>query len=180
MSVEDSKDPCRIVVVMGPMGCGKSTVGSRLAEVTGADYIEGDDYHTLENKAKMAAGDALTDEDRWPWLQSLGVALFESHGNVIASCSALKKAYRDTIRQHAVDPVVFIQLSGTRQLLASRLSARKGHFMNIDLLESQIATLEPLYSTELGFAVDIDASVVQIVEQIHKRLALDTICFNTG
>jgi len=158
------------------MGCGKSTIGEGLAQRINAAYLEGDDFHPVVNKEKMAAGTALNDNDRWPWLKALSEAMCaaSSHsGKVVASCSSLKRSYREFITAAASEPVLFVHLAGTRSLLASRLSDRQGHFMNIDLLDSQIDTLEPPGKDEFSLTVDIDATVVQILETIEASILSD-------
>lgn len=173
MSMVESPLVCsdvRLLVVMGSSGCGKSTVGSALAKRLNAVFIEGDDHHSLENKAKMANSIALTDEDRWPWLAQLSKAMRESNGTVVASCSALKKAYRNHITSGAGEPVLYIYLHGSSTTLAARLRTRQDHFMSRSLLESQLATLEPPDSEEPGITVDIDQSVDSIVEEVLSKL----------
>lgn len=149
------------IVVMGVSGCGKSSVGSALAEALGARFIDGDDLHPEANKAKMGAGIPLDDDDRWPWLDLVGKALAEGAGTVIA-CSALKRAYRDRIRATAPN-TFFVHLDGTREILQQRLGGRKGHFMPATLLDSQLAILEPLETDEFGSVIDIDQSLSQII-----------------
>lgn len=172
MSVELDYKSARLIVVMGTTGCGKSTVGAALAELLGASYFEGDDYHSPQNKSKMAAGTPLTDEDRWPWLQALSVAMGQnSHSKVVASCSSLKRAYRDFITKNANEPVLFVHLYGSKEVLASRLSERQNHFMNTGLLDSQLDTLEKPESDEFSLSIDIDASVSDIVDDIAQTIA---------
>ena len=104
------------------------------------------DSHSQTNRDKMAAGIALTDDDRWPWLDAVGRELghqARESGVAVAACSALKAAYRDRLGQAADMPLRFVHLHGPREVLAARLAARKGHFMNAALLDSQLATLEP-------------------------------------
>jgi gluconokinase len=126
-----------IILVMGVAGCGKSTVGALLAKRLGATFIEADDFHSPENRAKMAAGVPLTDQDRTPWLQRLRQELVAGKGDHVIACSALKAAYRKIL---AADRIIY--LKGSAALIAKRLAARKGHFFNPNLLESQLATLE--------------------------------------
>ncbi|UPH71634.1 gluconokinase [Abyssibius alkaniclasticus] len=143
----------RKIVVMGVSGCGKSTFGQALAAALGVAFSDGDDLHTAENIAKMAAGQPLDDEDRAPWLARVGAQLADEAGRVVA-CSALKRAYRDTIRSHAPE-VVFVHLHGARALLQARMTTRPGHFMPARLLDSQLATLEPPATDERAIRVDI-------------------------
>ncbi|GAA3753591.1 gluconokinase [Microbacterium kribbense] len=151
--------PMPLVIVMGVSGSGKTTVGSGLAVRLGVPFIDGDDLHPQSNIDKMAAGHALTDDDRWPWLARIGQALTdaEATGMVIA-CSALKRAYRDAIG--AQEPrAVFIHLSASRDLIAQRLAERSGHFMPASLLDSQFAALEPLAREEPGAVVDVSGDI---------------------
>jgi carbohydrate kinase (thermoresistant glucokinase family) len=151
------------IVVMGVSGCGKSSVGLALAESLDASFIDGDDLHPEANKNLMAAGIPLNDENRWPWLDSVAQALAAGSGTVIA-CSALKRSYRQRILNGAPN-TFFIHLAGSRELLAERMSSRGSHFMPLSLLESQLATLEPLGSDEPGVTFDIALPMQTIVEQ---------------
>ncbi|MCY0906100.1 gluconokinase [Arthrobacter sp. H14-L1] len=153
------------LVVMGVSGCGKSTIGSLVAHALGIPFVDGDSLHSVENVAKMAAGTPLTDADRRPWLAVVGRALAQTDGpGLVVACSALKRSYRDAIRAQASD-VFFLHLHGTRELLSTRLARRAGHFMPADLLDSQLATLQPLQPDETGYAVDIDQPVSEILKQ---------------
>jgi gluconokinase len=158
------------VVVMGVTSCGKTSVGEALAEELGARFVEGDKLHPKANVKKMSSGVPLTDEDRWPWLQIIGDALSGTEG-VVASCSALKKTYRDRLRAAAGRPVFFVFLHGTPELLKQRIEARKGHFMPPSLLESQLRTLEPPAHPEQFVALDIAGPVPTIVAEAIKALA---------
>ena len=146
---------------MGVSGCGKSTVGRLLAEKLDAKFIDGDDLHPEENKAKMAAGIALNDEDRWPWLDKVGESLANDERIVIA-CSALRRKYRERILTKGTG-TVFVHLSGSREILAERMASRPNHFMPLSLLDSQLATLEPLEYDEPGLVADIDQPIEKIV-----------------
>ena len=141
-------------VVMGVASCGKTTVGEAIAARLGVPFIEGDRLHAPESIAKMSAGIPLTDDDRWPWLARIGSAMRGQTG-IAAACSALKKSYRQAIAQAAARPVVFVFLSGTRELLAARIAARKGHFMPPTLLDSQLATLQPPDGSEPHVTLDL-------------------------
>ena len=156
----------RRLVVMGVAGCGKSTVGAALAERLGAVYLDGDTLHPPANIAKMSRGEPLTDEDRWPWLAIVGQRLAEPDGVLILGCSALKRRYRDLIREEAVAPVTFVHLSGSRELIASRMGARTGHFMPTTLIESQFAALEPPAPDENAITVDIGDPIGRMVDRI--------------
>lgn len=154
-------------LVMGVCGCGKSAVGSRLASALGVPYVEGDDAHAPENVAKMAAGVPLDDADRAGWLAALRerIATARAQGSgLVVSCSALKRAYRDLLRTG--DPALrFVHLDGPRAVLESRLQ-RPGHFMPSSLLDSQLATLQPLQADEAGIVLDIRQPLAVLVEQI--------------
>lgn len=141
-------------VVMGVASCGKTTLGEALAAQLHLPFVEGDKLHGEANVAKMSSGIALTDEDRWPWLARVGTAL-QGHTGVIASCSALKKAYRLAIAASANRPVCFIHLHGEEALLAARIAARKGHFMPASLLATQFATLEMPDASENHITIDV-------------------------
>jgi gluconokinase len=158
------------VVVMGVTSCGKTSVGEALAEELGARFVEGDKLHPEANVKKMSSGVPLTDEDRWPWLQIIGDALSGADG-VVASCSALKKIYRDKLCDAAGRRVFFVFLQGTPELLKQRIEARKGHFMPPSLLESQLRTLEPPAHPEQFVALDIARPVPTIVAEAIKALA---------
>ncbi|MGP3966584.1 gluconokinase [Streptomyces sp. 6N223] len=148
-----------VVVIMGVSGSGKTTVGTRLAELLGVPYADADDFHPPANIAKMSAGKPLDDADRAPWLDAIGAWAHEragTGGGGVVSCSALKRAYRDRLRA-AAPGLVFVHLSGSRELIAGRMAARKDHFMPLALLDSQLAALQPLAEDERGAVVDIDA-----------------------
>ena len=155
---------------MGVAGCGKSTVGAAVAKATGATYLDGDDLHPPENIAKMSAGQPLNDTDRAPWLAKVGQTLRDHVGVTLIGCSALKRSYRDIIRDAAGDPVCFLHLSGSRTVIESRMSQRTGHFMPVALLDSQFATLEPLQPDEQGVVVDIDQPLEDIVAKLVPLL----------
>ncbi|QYK41341.1 MAG: gluconokinase [Paracoccaceae bacterium] len=141
----------RHVVVMGVCGCGKSTLGAALARHLGAVFLEGDDLHPPGNRARMAAGIPLTDADRAPWLAALADRLAVSPGPVVLSCSALRRTYRD--RLSAAGPLVFVHLAPPVAVLRDRMALRQDHFMPPALLDSQLATLEPLMPDERGFTL---------------------------
>lgn len=161
------------IVVMGVSGCGKSTVGEKLAVALGARFIDGDSLHPEANKKLMAAGVPLNDENRWPWLDLVAAALAENAGDktgTVVACSALKRSYRDRILASAPN-TFFIHLAGSQELLAERMSSRGSHFMPLSLLDSQLATLEPLASDEPGATFDIALPMDTIVEQAIAQLA---------
>ena len=128
--------------MMGVTGSGKTTFGSALAKHLGADFIEGDELHPLENIAKMSTGIPLSDDDRWPWLANISRSLSEKK-ELVGSCSALKRIYRDRLRAGIGPTFRFIYLNVPRPELEHRMSQRRGHFMPSGLLDSQLATFEP-------------------------------------
>ncbi|MHC2999134.1 gluconokinase [Microbacterium sp. HJ5] len=159
------------LVVMGVSGSGKSTVAAALAGALGGIYLDADDFHPPANVAKMAAGTPLTDEDRMPWLHVVGeaVAVQAAKGRLaVVACSALRRRYRDALRETAGE-LFFVQLDGTPELLAARIGARTDHFMPPSLLASQLAALEPLEADEQGAVVKVDQPVQHIVAEARKR-----------
>ncbi|WP_377298261.1 gluconokinase [Rhizobium sp. SGZ-381] len=164
-------DATQRLVLMGVAGSGKSSVGEALAGKIGARYFDGDDLHPKANIEKMSRGEALNDDDRWPWLTLVGEALAKADGRLIIGCSALKRIYRDHIRAKAEGPVIFVHLSGSRAVISARMGARTDHFMPTTLLDSQFAALEPPAADEHAITVDIDQSLDGVVAQIAARLA---------
>lgn len=156
------------IVVMGVSGSGKSTVGAALAQRLRVPFADADDFHPPANIAKMTAGHALNDDDRYPWLEAIGEWLAEHGDGGVMSCSALKRKYRDQLRQHCGD-VRFLHLSGTEDVIARRQASRPGHFMPAALLASQFDTLEPLDTDELGTSIDVDQSIDSIVSTYVDR-----------
>jgi gluconokinase len=160
------------VVVMGVCGCGKSTVGERLARELGALFIEGDAFHPPANVARMAAGIALTDADRQGWLEALAAQLADARRagrSVVLACSALKRRYRDVLRLGAPDLRV-VHLAGDRAMLAVRLAARQGHYMPASLLDSQLATLETPDPDERAVTLDAGAPTATLVQSALTQL----------
>jgi gluconokinase len=152
---------------MGVAGSGKTAVGQALAERLDFEFIEGDDHHPPENIEKMAAGIPLSDEDRWPWLRTLADLVAEQHqqgaGTVLA-CSALRRAYREVLRTSAPAEESFvIQLDADGATLRARIERRRGHYMPPSLLESQLATLEPLEPDESGVILDATQPEPEVV-----------------
>lgn len=159
------------IIVMGVSGCGKTTIGDLVARELGVPFLDGDSLHPVENVAKMAAGTPLTDEDRWPWLATVGSELATAgNGGLILACSALRRSYRDVIREQAPD-TVFLHLHGSKEVLRARTEGRTGHFMPPALLDSQLATLEPLDTDEAGIVVDIAAPVENVVAEALAGIA---------
>jgi gluconokinase len=159
------------IVVMGVAGCGKSTVAKMLADRLGWPMAEGDDFHSPENRTKMASGTPLTDDDRKPWLETIRDWLDRTPGNAVVTCSALRRSYRDILRT-ARGRVRFLHLHGTPTVLADRMRNRTGHFMPPALLVSQLETLELLQPDEDGTVVDVSASPEEIVDEALTKLRL--------
>lgn len=155
------------VVVMGVSGSGKSTVGAALAARLGVPFVDADALHPPANVAKMTAGQPLDDDDRYPWLEKVGEWLADHRDGAVASCSALKRKYRDQLRAHCPD-VEFVHLSGSAELIGGRLAARTGHFMPAALLRSQLDTLEPLGADEAGITVDAGRDLEAIVDIVVR------------
>jgi len=162
------------IVVMGVSGSGKSTLAARLASELGLRMVDGDDLHLPASVAKMRAGIALEDADRWPWLDRIGQYLREAgeppaNGRIVA-CSALKRAYRNHIRQHAPS-VRFVFLDGEPELIRQRMACRTGHYMGAGLLASQLQTLERPQDDESDvIALDIRAEPAQLTEMAVRAL----------
>ncbi len=162
------------LVVMGVSGSGKSTVAEMLAQRLNWTFAEADEFHPQANIDKMTAGTPLNDDDRQPWLEAMRdwMGKKASEGvNTVVTCSALKKSYRDTLRQ-ASGTVYFIHLHGSEELLASRMTTRSGHFMPPSLLPSQLETLELLGDDEAGVTLDIANSPDEIVSEVLTKLNL--------
>lgn len=161
-----------VLVIMGVSGSGKTTVATLLAERLGWDRQEGDELHPAANVAKMASGQPLTDEDRWPWLDRVAAWIDEhrlARRPGVITCSALKHEYRDRLARPGV---VFVHLAGGRATIADRLDHRVGHYMPASLLTSQFDTLEPLADDEHGIVVDAAQAPEDEVDEILARLGL--------
>lgn len=148
MLMAESPLACRrlAVVVMGVSGSGKTTVAKSLAKRLGAVFIDGDDVHTDEARAKMRAGKPLDDADRWPWLDRIGAALavgLHAQSGAVVACSALKRAYRDRLRAAAGPALTFVYLEAEPDVMRRRVGGRSGHYMPATLVDSQFAALEP-------------------------------------
>ena len=150
------------IVVMGVSGSGKSTVGAALAGRLRVPFEDADDLHPQANIDKMTRGEALDDDDRWPWLELIGEWLSEHADGGVIACSALKRKYRDQLRHHC-SGVEFLHLAGGRELIERRQASRPGHFMPSSLLTSQFETLEPLAPDERGVVLDVSGSVDELV-----------------
>ncbi|KAM9367338.1 putative gluconokinase [Phaethornis superciliosus] len=177
-----------LVVVMGVSGSGKTTVGSQLAEKLGWKFYDGDDYHSPENRKKMAEGIPLNDEDRIPWLCALHDILRRedsSRQDTVLACSALKKMYRHILASGASAiesnqpeqpegntalKILFVHLDGPNDIIAARLGKRRGHFMPPQLLKSQFDTLEPPSAPENFITVSLEKSLPEIVMEIERAI----------
>ncbi len=148
---------------MGVSGSGKSTVGAALARRLKVPFVDADTLHPPANIAKMTAGEPLNDDDRYPWLETVGEWLAGRCGGGVVSCSALKRKYRDQLRAHC-PRVEFLHLRGSPELIGGRLAARPGHFMPPALLRSQFDALEPLDPDEAGVTVDAGQGVAAILD----------------
>ena len=160
-------------VVMGVSGCGKSDIGQRLATALGVPFIEGDLWHSPASVTKMAAGIPLTDDDRAAWLATLRdqIAAAQASGaGMVLSCSALKRRYRDVLREGDPD-LFFVELDGPRALIEERMHARKGHFMPPSLLDSQFRDLAPLQADERGLRVQITGTPAAIMQTILAEVS---------
>ena len=159
-----------IVVLMGVSGSGKTTIGTLLAGRAHAVFADADDYHPLSNKQKMAAGHPLDDEDRQPWLETLNHLMqgwFQAGNSGVLACSALKAKYRDTLAANMpAGTVHFVLLDGSRELIAERLAAREHEYMNPNLLDSQLKTLEPPSD---AFTIVNDRAPETIANEILKH-----------
>ncbi|GAB2511613.1 gluconokinase [Paramicrobacterium agarici] len=167
------------LIVMGVSSSGKSTIGALMSERLGVPFIDGDDLHPDENKEKMRSGIALNDADRFPWLHRIGQLIdagrVEGHATIVA-CSALKRSYRDILREHAPD-LIFVHLTGSRALIEKRMKARHHEYMPTSLLDSQFATLEPLERDERKILVPISLEpdeMVHVIISAINRLTRNT------
>jgi gluconokinase len=163
------------IVLMGVSGCGKSTVGLRLARKLDREFLEGDTFHPAANVEKMSRGVPLDDGDRLPWLKAIAAAIDEARQGgrqVVVTCSALKRRYR-TILADGHDDVTFVYLRGRKDLIAQRLAARAGHFMPPKLLDSQFAALEEPAADEDSVMMAIDDTPDQIADAIVGLFGAD-------
>ncbi|HLS48958.1 MAG TPA: gluconokinase [Actinomycetaceae bacterium] len=164
----------RHVVFMGVSGSGKTTLARLVSERLGWPIAEADDFHPAANIDKMRSGIALTDEDRWPWLRAIRdwmAQQSEAGRSTVVACSALRRVYRDVLRE-AGDSVSFVLLEGDFDTLEARLLARKGHFMGATLLNSQLDTLEALDDDEDGVTLDADETPERLVAETMSALGL--------
>ena len=156
---------------MGVSGCGKTTIGQSLSEKLKLPFYDADDFHPVSNIEKMASGNPLNDDDRWPWLDNLGKKIkeWEKNGSAILACSALKESYRKRITTIPKKSIHFIFLSGSFNLIKERIISRKNHYFDEHLLQSQFDALE---IPKDAFQVSIERSPNQIVSQIIDQLNL--------
>jgi len=162
----------RSMVVMGVEGSGKSTVARAIADTLRVDFLDADTLHSPVNRAKMAAGEALTDLDRLPWLRTIGERLAHENAEeraLVVACSALKRQYRDLLRSYDAD-IVFIHLTGPIDVVRERVATRAHEFAGTSLLESQYTQLEPLEVDELGVSLDLRLPVEEIVSRVVAQL----------
>jgi gluconokinase len=165
-----------VIIVMGVSGSGKSTVAKGISTVMRWEFAEGDAFHSDANVEKMRSGQPLTDDDRWPWLESIGdwISGKEAAGeSAVVTCSALRRVYRDLLREGRPQ-VRFCQVSADPALIGDRLSVRQGHYMPASLLPSQLATLEPLQPDEPGVVVPATGTPEEVQRRAMTALGLRT------
>ena len=160
------------LVVMGVSGSGKTTVATEVARRLGWEFTEGDDHHPAANVEKMRAGMPLDDDDRWPWLRELAawIGRHEQEGrSCVLTCSALKRSYRDLLRD-GHPSVWFAHVTADPELIRERIEHRTGHYMPASLLDSQLATLQPLGDDEPGARVSGAGSPPSVVDELLAAL----------
>jgi gluconokinase len=163
----------RAIVVMGVSGCGKSTVAAGLAQRLGWDFAEADTFHSVANVEKMRSGIALTDEDRWPWLDAIAAWIDAARAQgrpCIVACSALKRRYRERLAG-THDDVLFVYLKGTYETVEARLAGRSGHYMPLSLLRSQYDALEEPAADEKALVLSIERPVEALVVEVAASLS---------
>ena len=163
------------IVVMGVSGSGKSTVAATLVDRLGWEFAEGDDFHPPENVEKMRAGHALDDADRLPWLRSLAAWIGEHEKagrNVVVTCSALKRTYRDLLCD-GHPSVWFAHVTAGPELIRDRMEHRTGHYMPASLLDSQLSTLQPLQDDEPGAAISGAGTPEAVVDELLSALSTE-------
>lgn len=163
-----------VIVVMGVSGSGKSTVAKGIARTMGWDFAEGDEFHPKDNVDKMAHGLPLTDDDRWPWLRLIGDWIsekLEREESAVVACSALKRAYRDLLREGRPQ-VRFCHVNADTEVIEERMENREGHYMPASLLASQIAALEDLEDDEPGVVISNEGSRADVLDRALRGLGL--------
>ncbi|WP_026532695.1 gluconokinase [Arthrobacter sp. H41] len=163
------------LIVMGISGSGKTTIATLLAEKLGWTFAEADEFHPVANISKMTAGTALTDEDRWPWLDVMRnwmTAKASDGESTVITCSALRRSYRDVLSE-ASGSVRFVHLEGDVDLILERMKTRSGHFMPQSLFPSQLSTLEPLQADEAGIKIINSGTPPEVVRSILERLGIN-------
>ena len=171
------ESPTRHIVVMGVSGAGKTTVARGVAELTGLAFAEADEFHSEANVTRMRAGVPLDDDARWPWLRALADWMTARHQegvSTVLACSALKRSYRDMLRQ-GPPSVDFLHLDGPTEVIRDRMSTRSHPYMPASLLDSQTATLEPLSPDERGIVLDLQMSTDALIVAAVERLGLPVL-----
>jgi gluconokinase len=167
-----------VIVVMGVSGAGKTTIGKMLAERLGWEFADGDQFHSAANVEKMRSGVPLTDEDRQPWLKKIAQwvdGIRCTNGQSVTAISILKRSYRDIVIGERPD-VRLVFLEGSRDLIAQRVAARRGHYMPASLLDSQFDTLEPPAPDENAIRVSIKPAPEEIVSAVIEQLRAEGVC----
>ncbi|MGW0432483.1 gluconokinase [Micromonospora sp. NPDC003197] len=170
----EDPQPTRHVVVMGVSGAGKTTVAKGISALANLRFAEADEFHSEVNVARMRAGVPLGDADRWPWLRDLAawMAARSAEGvSTVLACSALRRSYRDVLRQ-GPPSIDFVHLAGHAEVIRGRMSQRSEHYMPASLLDSQIATLEPLHPDENGLELDVSLPPDALISAAVSRLGL--------
>jgi len=161
-----------VYIVMGVSGAGKTLIGNRLADALHLSFYDGDDFHPAENVQKMKSGRPLNDEDRWPWLKKLAKNMDgwqKRDGGAVLACSALKKSYRRYLASHANCKLTFIYLKGSEETIANRLKKRDGHYMPIDLLNSQFEALEEPDEAS-AVSISVEQRPNEIIREIKQKI----------
>jgi len=160
-----------IIIIIGVSGCGKTSLGSGLADRLGLRYFEADSFHPAANIEKMSCGKPLNDEDRWPWLGAIRsrVAALQKEGqSAVFTCSALKESYRAFLGEGLAEPVEWVYLKGTYEVIFDRMISRKDHYFKAEMLKSQFADLE---EPENAFIMDIEIPLKEKVNRLEKRFS---------